>query len=124
MRRMVERHFRVYDVREERSHGQVVARLYYVVVAPGDFDARYEAARSELLAADREALVFLRREGGEDILFVAERPALKPGRSRTQLILFLATIVTTVTAGALYWQGYKHAGEGLHWSILWSPEHI
>lgn len=122
LRAIVERHFRVYDVREEGSRGDPAARLYFIMFPAQEFDRRFEAVRSDIRAADREALVFVRREQGEDILFVADRPVLSPGKVRTNLILLVLTAITTVTAGALYWQGYRHAGDDIGWSALWQPE--
>src|ERR1044072_5959522 len=82
LRRLVERHFRGYDYSEEGHRGQVAARLYCIVVKPDEFDARFAAFRDELKASDPEALAFVRREGGEDILFVAGGPPASPPRLR------------------------------------------
>jgi membrane-associated protease RseP (regulator of RpoE activity) len=124
LRRLVERHFRVYDSSEEAHRGQVAARLYCIVVKPDEFDARFAAFRDELKAADPEALAFVRREGGEDILFVADRPPASPRRLRIHVVLFLLTLLTTVTAGAIYWHGYADPDKAWSWSVLWSPVHL
>lgn len=124
LRRLVERHFRVYDSSEEGHRGAVAARLYCIVVKPDEFDARFAAFRDELRAADPEALAFVRREGGEDILFVADRPPASPRRLRIHLVLFLLTLLTTVTAGAIYWHGYVDPDKAWSWSVLWSPTHL
>lgn len=121
LRRMVERHFRVYDARDESTGGQVAAHLYFIMVPPGEFDKRFEAFRAELRAADRELLAFVRHEGGEDVLFVADRPPASPRRSRLHLGLFLATMVTTIMTGAMYWDGYRSAARGFEWSVFWDP---
>jgi membrane-associated protease RseP (regulator of RpoE activity) len=124
LRRLVERHFRVYDASEEGHRGQVAARLYCIVVKPGEFDARFEAFRADLKAADPEALAFVRREGGEDILFVADRPPASPRRLRIHLVLFLLTLLTTVTAGAIYWHGYADVDKDWSWAVFVSPTHL
>lgn len=121
LRRLVERHFRVYDSSEESHRGVVAARLYCVVVKPDEFDARFSAFRADLKAVDPEALAFVRREGGEDILFVADRPPASPRRLRIHVVLFLLTLLTTVTAGAIFWHGYADADKGWSWSVMWDP---
>jgi membrane-associated protease RseP (regulator of RpoE activity) len=121
LRRMVERHFRVYDAREESVRGQVIAHLYCIMFPPSEFDARFEAFRAELRAVDRELLAFVRHEGGEDVLFVADRPPASPRRHRLHLILFLATLLTTIMTGAMYWAGYRDGGGRLDWSVFWDP---
>lgn len=121
LRRMVERHFRVYDGRDEIVRGQAVAHMYCIMFPPGEFDARFEAFRSELRAADRELLAFVRHEGGEDVLYVADRPPASPRRHRLHLTLFLLTVVTTVMTGAMYWAGYRGADRTFTWSVFWDP---
>jgi membrane-associated protease RseP (regulator of RpoE activity) len=121
LRRLVDRHFKVYDAQEESLRGVVAARMYFVQVRPEEFDGRFAAFREELRAADPELLAFIRREGGEDILFVADRPAASPRRLKVHLALFIATLLTTITAGALWWDGYANAGDGASWSVLWDP---
>lgn len=124
LRRLVERHFRVYDVSEEGTRADVVARLYCIVVKPEEFDAKFAAFRVELKAADPEAIPFVRREGGEDILFVAARPPATPRKLTIHVVLFLLTVVTTVTAGAIYWHGYQDVDKAWSWDVLWSPTHL
>lgn len=124
LRRMVDRHFRVYDASEESARGEVVARLYCILVKPEEFDARFAAFRNELKAADPEAIPFVRREGGEDILFVASRPPVPPRKLTIHAVLFFLTVVTTVTAGAIYWHGYQDVDKAWDWAVLWSPTHL
>jgi membrane-associated protease RseP (regulator of RpoE activity) len=120
VRRIVERHFRVYDAREEKVRGEVAARLYYLMFPPSEFDARFAAVREELRALDPELLVFVRREAGEDILFVADRPPAAQHRTGLHVGLLLATLVTTVLSGAVTWHGYMARGGDLSWSVLWN----
>lgn len=124
LRRLVDRHFRVYDASEEASRGEVVARLYCILVKPEEFDARFSAFRDELRAADPEAIPFVRREGGEDILFVANRPQVAPRKLTLHAVLFALTVVTTVMAGAIWWHGYQDAEKSWDWAVLWSPTHL
>ncbi|HEX2066863.1 MAG TPA: site-2 protease family protein, partial [Candidatus Thermoplasmatota archaeon] len=124
LRRIVERHFRVYDAREESVRGEVAARLYYLMFPAAEFDARFAAARAELQAHDPELLVFVRRESGEDILFVAHRPPAVRHRTGLHLALLLATLATTVLAGAITWHGYRQSGGELGWSVLWSGHDV
>ncbi|MFO1534337.1 MAG: site-2 protease family protein [Thermoplasmatota archaeon] len=124
LRRIVERHFRVYDAREEKVRGETAALLYYLMFPPQEFDARFAAARTELQAADPELLVFVRRESGEDILFVAHRPPAAQHRTGLHVGLLLATLVTTVLSGAVTWHGYIARGGDLTWSVLWSASDL
>lgn len=122
LRRIVEAHFRVYEAREQVHRAHVAARVFYVMVPPGEFDKRFEAVRAAMRQAYPDLLVFMRREGGEDILFVAERPAAPPRRLGLHLGLLIATIVTTVLAGAEYWVSYAYAGKAQDWAALFSAE--
>jgi Zn-dependent protease len=124
LRRLVDRHFRVYDASEESARGEVVARLYCILVKPEEFDDRFAAFRTELKAADPEAIPFVRREGGEDILFVAGRPPVPPRKLTIHVVLFFLTVVTTVMAGAMWWHSYHDASKGWDWAIFWSPTHL
>jgi membrane-associated protease RseP (regulator of RpoE activity) len=120
LRRIVERHFRVYDAREEKVRGEVAARLYYLMFPAAEFDERFAAARADLQALDPELLVFVRRDAGEDILFVAHRPPAAQHRTGLHVGLLLATLATTVVSGAITWHGYMARGGELSWSVLWN----
>jgi membrane-associated protease RseP (regulator of RpoE activity) len=124
LRAIVSRHFRVYDAQEERMRGQVIAHRFYIMFPQGEFDARFEAAQKDITAADKELLVFLRRDGGEDILFVAKRPEAKPQNIALRVAMLLATIATTTTAGALTWNSYWHGARSFTWSVLWDPQNL
>lgn len=125
VRGIVERHFRVYEERDESLHGTTVARLYFLQFPQDEFDARYEAVRRDLgKEVDEELTVFIRREGGEDILFVAPRVEMQPERNHINVVLLVLTILTTVTAGALYWHGYSKAGSDFRWTVMFEPENL
>lgn len=113
LRRIVEAHFRVYEAREQAHHGHVGARVFYVMVPAGEFDRRYEKVRADMAMLHPELLTFVRREAGEDIIFVAQRPPPARPRIALHLALLLATVATTVVAGAVAWQGYAHGGQDL-----------
>jgi membrane-associated protease RseP (regulator of RpoE activity) len=123
-RQIVERHFRVYETRTEKAGAEVAARLFYLMFPPQEFDARFAAVREELRKADPEILVFVRREAGEDILFVADRPPAVVHRTGLHVGLLLATLCTTVISGALAWHGYMARGDDWSWSALWDPQNL
>lgn len=120
LRSLVERHFRVYEARSEKAGGQVAARMYCVMFPPAQFDERFEAFRTELKAVDPELFAFMRRDGGEDILYVARRPPAPPNDTALAVTLFILTLATTLMAGVLYWNGYANANQG-DWRILLDP---
>ncbi|MFO1532774.1 MAG: site-2 protease family protein, partial [Thermoplasmatota archaeon] len=124
LRAVVARHFRVYDAQEDKIRGQVVARRFYVIFPPAEFDRRYDAVRADIKAMDPNLLAFLRRDAGEDILFVAERPPDKPQNVALRVVLLLATVATTTIAGALSWHSFLHGAKGLSWSVLWDPNDL
>lgn len=115
VRDIVERHFRIYDDREEMVDGALAARLFFIMFDSASFDPAYEAVRKELRVLDKELLVFVRRQGGEDILFVTERPPAGGKDLRVASILVALTFITTSIQGALYWKGFS--SPGTPWSI-------
>lgn len=121
LRKVVERHFRVYEVRSEKLRGVMVAHAFCLMYPKPEFEARYEAAQAEILKLAPESLVFVRTEGGEDILYVAERPQVAPTKRGLRLGMFIATLATTVAAGAISWASYVGAGKGLGWMDVFSP---
>ncbi len=108
LRRIVDAHFRVYEERDEPLPGGIRAHLYFLMVDAPSFDDQYEAVRRDILAKDPELLVFVRREGGEDILVVAPRPPPSPQKLRVHALLLLLTILTTMSAGAIWWNTYSN----------------
>lgn len=119
-RHVVEKHFRVYDVSEESVGGERVASVYYVMF-DGDIEEKIEGVQQEIHAQNRDLLVFFRREGGEDLLFVAERPPVKDSKTRTNWILLALTILTTAMAGAFFWDGYANPRLDAGWDIAKDP---
>lgn len=121
LRAVVERHFRVYEAREEKLGGQVAARIFFVMFPPTEHDARFEALRTELKAIDPELVMFLRRDGGEDVLYIAERPPPPPRDVRLAATLLLLTVLTTLMAGVINWQGYERPLDPFAWSSFTDP---
>jgi len=109
LRAMVERHFRVYEAAEDKLRGgPVVARRFHIMFPPGEFESRFAAFRAELARLDPALVAFLRRDGGEDVLYVAERPPDRRSSTPLRIALLAATLVTTTMAGAIAWEGYRH----------------
>ncbi len=122
-RSIIEKHFRVYDARAESLPGGT-ANLYFLMFPREELEQRFDAARRELLEHDRDLIVFLRREGGEDILVIAPRAPVMDRSTRINWILLVATIFTTMASGAIYWQGYRYSTEPFTWAAMVSPEHL
>ncbi len=122
-RSVVEQHFRIYETREERMPGGT-ARMYFLMFPEAELESRFDGARKALLATDPDLIVFLRREGGEDVMVVAPRAPVLDKSTRLNWVLLAATLVTTIMSGAIYWQGYRHSQEAWRWSVLWSGEHL
>lgn len=124
VRAIVERHFRIYDDREEKVDGHLAARLFFIMVDADRFDAPYEAVRRDLKGLDKELIVFVRRQGGEDILFVTERPPAGGKDVRLAGILLALTFITTTIQGALYWKGFSQPGTPWSFSVAFQPENL
>ncbi len=122
-RAIVEKHFRVYDTRKERLPGGT-AHMFFLMFPKEELEQRFDAARQELLGEDRDLIVFLRRDGGEDILVIAPRAPVLDKSAKVNWILLAATILTTMASGAIYWQGYRYADEPFTWAALLSPGHL
>lgn len=124
LRGLVERHFRIYDEKEETIQGEVAAHLFYVMFPQEEFEERYEAIRQEVRTLDKDLLVFLRRDGGEDILFIAPRPSVKPTATRVNVVLMGLTLITTAMAGAMFWEGFARPDSAFEWRIFWDPGNL
>ncbi len=120
---IVTRHFRVYDAREESAHG-VGAHVFFVMFPQAEFDTRFEAAKQEIQTRDPHLLVFMRHDGGEDLLIVAERAPSQPQKTRVHAILLGLTVLTTMLAGAISWSGYR-SGEPIgSFSEVLEPQNL
>ena len=124
VRAIVERHFRVYDHRQEKVQGSLAARLFFIMVDAAQFDASYERVRQELREKDPELLVFVRRQGGEDILFVTERPPAGGKDHRIAGTLLALTFITTTIQGALYWKGFSDPGSPWSFAVAFETTNL
>ncbi len=124
LRTIVSRHFRIYDAREEMVQGGIAARLFFVMFNEADFDGRYDALRRDVKEFNEELIVFFRRQGGEDILFIAERPPAAPGDRRTSAILLALTFLTTTIQGALFWKGFSQPGTPWSFGTALEPTNL
>src|SRR5579885_3319598 len=99
LRARIEQRFRVYDV---QSDEHVVA---FYVDAPRDvLEKGFEELKAELRA---EGLIpLLKYQGGEHAIYVLRSPPRRQKGWKLNLILFLATVVTTTLAGAVEAFGY------------------
>ncbi len=99
LRAIVAAQFPVY---ETRIGPQSV--LLAVHVDPATLEGRFDRLRQELWT--RGYIPLLRREGGEDFVEVLRRPKGRTSREWVNLALLLATVATTVFAGAMIWLTY------------------
>ena len=103
---MVEGRFPVYDVQTDEN-----VAAFYITVDPLTLEERFDGLRKDLR---RQRLVpILKYQGGEHAVFVVHRPARAYRSERVNLVLFIATWLTTTLAGAAAWYSYNHIGEGL-----------
>lgn len=126
---LISRHFRVYE--SEPNVGGVPGHeiaAFYVQADPGEFSNRFEELRAAVRAYDSDLMVILQYRMGEDVILVARKPPLAGRGPGLNVFLFVATILTTTLAGALFYAGYEQA-EGLlrilgadltylHWKYL------
>jgi Zn-dependent protease len=99
LREAVERHFRVYDVRIRPE-----ALTFFVHVDAYTLDERFDRLRRELVP--QRYIPLITKEGGEHVIHVQRRPERRAFSFRVNMVLLLATIVTTIIAGAQNWAGY------------------
>lgn len=124
IRKLVERHFRVYEARDEKVGGEVAARIFFVMFPHAEFDARFAALRAELRELDAELVAFLRRDHGEDVLYVGRRPPPPKRNTALAVTLLLLTFVTTTLAGIGFWHGYEYGDAPLTGSMYLDPHHL
>jgi membrane-associated protease RseP (regulator of RpoE activity) len=123
-RAAVERHFRVYDEREEHYGGELGASIFYVMGDASQFGEKIDSLTKDIHQSNPDLLVFMRRDGGEDLVFVTERPPVKDSKTRLNGILFALTLVTTAMAGASLWKGFSNPEQGMDWSQFWNLEYL
>lgn len=124
VRQAVERHVRVYEAKSEKMPGGGDAHLFFIMAAPGELEARVAAIRTDIQAIDPELLVVVRHEGGEDTILIVPRPPPPPRRLVLHGVLFVLTLLTTVLAGDLLWQGFSQPPDHDPWGALFEPENL
>jgi Zn-dependent protease len=103
LRARVERRFRVYDV---QSDEHVVA--FYVEVDKGSLEREFSELKAELKA--QRLIPLLKYQGGEHAIYVLRNPHRVKRGARVNVILFLATVLTTTLAGAVTAFTYYNSG--------------
>lgn len=103
---MVEGRFPVYDVQTDEN-----VAAFYITVDPLTLEERFDGLRKDLRV--QRLVPILKYQGGEHAVFVVHRPARVFRSERVNLVLFIATWITTTLAGASAWYSYNHIGEDL-----------
>ncbi|HLE97398.1 MAG TPA: site-2 protease family protein [Candidatus Thermoplasmatota archaeon] len=104
LRRAVERRFPVYDVQTDEN-----VAAFYVTVDPATLESDFDALRRDLKL--EQLVPILKYQGGEHAVYVVHRPERAYRSRRVNLVLFIATWITTTLAGASAWFFYSHPGQ-------------
>lgn len=113
---LVGRFFKVYESEANiggPTGGEIAA--FYVQADPAVFAERFDQLRETIRQVDPNLMVILQYRGGEDIILVARKPPVISRGTGLNLILFVATILTTTLAGAIFYTGYEQAEDVLNW---------
>ena len=95
VRKKISKYFSVYERKEEEL-------LAFYIEIPSDerlLEYRFRALTNEL--KEMHLTPVLRREGVEYVLFIIEKPVLKPKSPLVNLGLFCVTLITTMLSGSL-----------------------
>jgi Zn-dependent protease len=113
---IIAKHFKIYeaDANVAGVPGHEIA-AFYVQSDAGQFSLKFEEVRREIRAHDPDLMVILQYRAGEDVLLVARKPPMAHRGVGLNLILFVATIMTTTLAGSLFYAGYEQAEGLLRW---------
>lgn len=113
---IISKHFKIYESDENVGGvpGHEIA-AFYVQSEAGLFSQKFEEVRREIREHDRDLMVILQYRMGEDVLLVARKPPISQRGVGLNLILFVATIMTTTLAGSLFYAGYEQAEGVLRW---------
>lgn len=113
---IIQRHFKIYesDANVAGVPGHEIA-AFYVQSESGSFSQNFEDVRRDIRAHDPDLMVILQYRMGEDVLLVARKPPVAQRGVGLNLVLFVATIVTTTLAGSLFYAGYEQAEGLLRW---------
>lgn len=117
MKSLVQKYFKVYEAeRDVRGFaGQEISAFYVQVTDPSQFAERFDQLRAEVRAVDPNLMVVLQYSGGEDIILIAKKPPVFERSSGLNLVLFVATLLTTTLAGAMFYAAYEHAEDWHRW---------
>lgn len=93
--RIVERHFNVYDYKFQEG----IAAFYVSLIDKSLLEEKFDSLRKEL---QREKYIpFFREKGGENVVFVVSKPEMKTRPVWINIVLFIATVITTVLSGSI-----------------------
>ncbi len=104
LKRKIGRFFTVYEVRVGLD-----AIAFHLRVNEETLEENFESLRNMLKP---EYIPLITYEGGEHILFVTKKPKVKYKGTRVNLILLIATIITTTIAGSSLWLSYDTVRAG------------
>ena len=107
---IVEKHFFILD--SKRINGTLG---FYISAEPGKLDGAYDSVRNEVKGMG--LLVTLLRERGELALYIFKAPIPKKKSVKVNILLFIATLATTIWAGTLMWASYSGYNSGLEGEI-------
>ena len=87
---------------------------------PDDFESKFEELRISLKSKNfpERYSPIVREVGGESLLILIPRPNLSFKSQRTNIYLFIATVFTTMWAGALMYAGYSNHETESSWFLL------
>ena len=99
IRTVIRKYFYIYD--SQNIHGTLG---FFVSTEPEKLDLSFENARVELKGLG--FLATLLREKGELVLYVFKAPPAKKRSLKWNVIMFIATLASTIWAGTLMWASY------------------
>lgn len=100
---IVGKYFPIYEVRVQFN-----TISYFCNIDPELLESQFEALRKEMKGEN--FIPILKYEGGEYIVHVVRQPRMKFRSITLNLILLIATIITTIMAGAVLWHGTMSDG--------------
>lgn len=99
LRNVVSRYFRVYD-----TIVHPLAVTFKVFADPETLDANFDGLRRELVPQNYVPAIGV--EAGEHLVHVQRRPPVRFAKPYVNLVLLVATVATTLFAGAAQWADY------------------
>ena len=101
LRAVIERYFKVYDVRWEYD-----SAAFFCDLSPDNLEKDFNSLRRDLIIRGYIPMVLY--EGGEHIIYVQERAPVKYKSAKLNLAMLLATMGTTIFVGAINWWSYDN----------------